>query len=258
MQKMKKFLGLTLTLTLLAGCSTLIPKRVELGQDKVEKMPVPKASEREIQRQTAQRAALRADETYRAAIAEGSAPAVVLPAAETTVLTESVSRSLGPPLTPANPALPSQDLARKLDTAVAKLNSRIDDFREDNDKNAGHKIEGTGFLQIPYIVWLGGAAVLFMVVVVVVGLGWTALKAYSLSNPPVALGLKAVSLGGSLASKAVGQLVKGGEKFKEKLQSEIPGLTDEARKQVEALFVSSHKESSDEVIQDAVKHLVQK
>lgn len=255
---MKKLISLALGLTLLVGCSTLIPKRVELGQDKVEKLPVAKSSERETQRQAAQRAALRADETYRAAISEGSTPAVVLPAAETTVLADSVSRSLGPPLSPASPSLPSEALARKLDTAVAKLNSRIDDFRDDNDKNAGKKIEGTGFLQIPYIVWLGGAVVLFIALFVVVGLGWTALKAYSLSNPPVALGLKAVSLGGSLASKAVGQLVKGGEKFKEKLQSEIPGLTDEARKQIEAAFISAHKESSDEVVRSAVKELVQK
>lgn len=254
---MKRFLSLVaLTTFLLTGCSSLIPKRVELGQDKVEKMPVAKSSERETQRQTAQRAALRADETLRAAILEDSSPAVVTPAAETTVLAGAVSRSLGPPTKPSTDS--TDILARKLDTAIAKLNARVDDFRYDNDKNFGKAIEGTGFLQIPYVVWLGGAFVLVFIIVIVVGIGWTALKAYSFSNPPVALGLKAVQTGGALAAKAVGQLVGGGEKFKGWLKTELPHVSDEVKKQVEELFISAHKESSDETVRNVVKELVQR
>lgn len=254
---MKKFLSLVvLTTFLLAGCSSLIPKRVELGQDTVEKVPVAKSSERETQRQAAQRAALRAHDTLRAAILEDSSPAVVSPAAETTVIAGAVSRSLGPPMNPSTDS--TEVLARKLDSAIAALNKRLDSFREDNDKNSGKKIEGTGFLQIPYIVWLGGAFVLFIIILVAVGIGWTLLKMYALSNPPVALGLKAVQTGGALAAKAVGQLVGGGEKFKGWLKTELPNVSDEVKRQVEELFISAHKESSDETVRDVVKELVRK
>lgn len=254
---MRKLLNLgLLSALLLTGCSSLVPKRVELGQDKVEKMPVPKASERETQRQVAQRAAQKADETLRAAILDNSSSSVVTPAAETTILTESVSRSIGPPVNPSS--LTSDKLARKLDTAVAVLNKRLDDFRDDNDKNIGHKIEGTGFLQVPYFVWLGGALVLIFIAVIAVGIGWTLLKMYGMSNPPVALGLKAVQTGGALAAKAVGQLVNGGEKFKNWLKTDLPNVSDAVKKQIEELFISAHKESSDETVQTVVKELIRK
>lgn len=238
----------------LVGCS-IIPKRVELGQDKVEKFPVAKAREVEVQRQAAQRAAAKADETLQAAIKTDSAPEVVSPAAETKVLTESVSRSLGNPLSVAPIGVKSDALAAKLDTAGAKLNRRIDDFKDDNNKNIGHKIEGTGFLQVPYIVWLGGAVALFFVGLIIAGVLWTALKMYGLSNPPVALGVKAVQVGGAVAARSVGQLIKGGEKFKGWLKTEVPEITDEARAKIEDLFHSAHKESQDEQVQNVVKEL---
>ncbi len=249
-------LAITLALTL-TGCSSLIPKRVELGQDKVEKMPVAKASEREIQRQVAQRLAQKADETFRAAISVEAPNIVAVPAAESAVLAKANSTSLGPPLKSANPLMTSTDLAAKLDTAVAKLTARIDDFREDNDKNAGHKIEGTGFLQIPYVVWLGGAVVLFVILFVVAGVGWSFLKMYSLSNPPVALGLKAVQTGGALATKAVSQLIAGGKEFEKQLATKVSGVSDEAKEQIIELFRASHKQESDKDVRAVVDHLTE-
>lgn len=255
---MKKLFLLGVLAVLLSGCSSLIPKRVELGQDKVEKMPVAKPAEREVQRQVAQRASQKADETLRAAILEDASPVVVTPAAETVVLADAVSRSLGPPNKPADTDLASERLARKLDSSVAALNRRIEDFREDNDKNAGHKIEDTGFLKVPYFVWLGGAFVLIAIAVVLAGLAWTALKIYGISNPPVGLGIKAVQTGGALAAKAVGQLVGGGEKFKGWLKTELPHVSDEVKQQVEDLFHSAHKETADEAVQHVVAELTRK
>ena len=253
-----KNLLLALIILAASGCGSLVPKRVELGQDKVEKMPIAKPAEREVQRQVAQRAAVKADETLRAAIMEDASGVVVKPAAETAVLTDSVSRSLGPPSKPADPDVASERLARKLDASVAALNRRIEEFRDDNDKNAGHKIEGTGFLQVPYFVWLGGAFVLIVVCVVIAGLAWTALKIYGISNPPVALGLKAVQTGGSLAAKAVGQLVHGGERFKEWLHTELPHVSDDVKKAILDLHESAHKETADEAVQHVVKELTRK
>lgn len=255
---MKKFFALILAGALLSGCSSLIPKRVELGQDKVEKLPVAKASERETQRQAAQRVAKRAEQTLRSAILEDASTNVVTPAAETSVLANAVSGSLGPPQKPASESLTSEELARKLDSSVAALNRRIESFREDNDKNAGHKIEGTGFLQVPYVVWLGGAFVLIFVLIIAVGIGWTLLKMYAMSNPPVALGLKAVQTGGALASKAVGQLVAGGEKYKNWLKTELPEVSEEIKTKLLDLFQSAHLESSDEAVQHVVKELTKR
>lgn len=247
------FLALALFFT---GCSSLIPKRVELGQDKVEKVPVAKSSERETQRQAAQRAAQKSEQALQAALDTDAAPVVVAPAAEASVLTKSVSQSLGPPMSPATQ--PSEELARKLDTAVAKLNARIEDFREDNDKNAGHKIEGTGFLQIPYFVWLGGALVFGFIAFVIVGILWTALKAYGMANPGVGLGVKAVQVGGAAASRGFGQLVAGGEKFKGWVKTELPEVSEEVREKILELFHSAHKEEADKQVQDVVDALVKK
>ena len=246
-------LALALTFT---GCSSLIPKRVELFQDKVEKLPVAKSSERETQRQAAQRAAQKSEQTLQAAIDTEALPVVVAPAAEAAVLTKSVSQSLGPPLSPATQ--PSDELAKKLDTAVAKLNARIEEFREDNDKNAGHKIEDTGFLKIPYLVWLGGALVLGFIALIIVGVLWTFLKMYALSNPPVALGVGAVQAGGALASKGFGQLMAGGEKFKGWVKTDLPEVSDATKEKILELFTSAHKEESDKPVRDIVDALTKK
>lgn len=255
MKHFLKFLPL-LMLVVLTGCGSLIPKTVEFGQDKVAKLPVQKAAEVEVQRQVAQLAAVRSEETLHAALAEQSSPAVVRPAKEASVLTDSVSRSLGPPLTPADREKSAETHAQRLDKTVAKLAERIEDFRDDNDRNAGHKIEDTGFLKVPYFVWLGGAIVFFLILFVIGSVLWAAVKAYGIANPAVGLGVRAVQTGGKLAAKAVGQLIDGGERFKNKLSKEIPELTDELRAKVEAAFLDAHKQASDEDVRMVVKSLV--
>jgi hypothetical protein len=249
-----KLILLALLVVSLSGCS-LIPKRVELGQDRVRPFPVAKASEIETQRQAAQRAATKSRELLVAAVDENASPRVVEPAQEVTVLTESISRSLGPPLRSAPVDQTSLELSRRLDAALAKLNQRLDSFKEDNDKNAGKKIEGTGFLQIPYFVWLGGVVLLSFVGLIILGVLWTFLKMYALSNPPLALGLNAVATGGKVAAKAVSQLVAGGEKFKSWLQTEVPEISDSLRTKIVDLFHSAHKESQDTTVQQAIDEL---
>lgn len=249
-----KLIFLALLAVALSGCS-LVPKRVELGQDRVRAFPVAKASENETQRQAAQRAATKSQQVLLAAIEEQSSPKVVDPAKEVTVLTESISRSLGPPLRSAPIDQTSLELSRRLDAAIAKLNQRLDGFKEDNDKNAGKKIEGTGFLQIPYFVWLGGVVLLSFVGIVILGVLWSFVKLYSLSNPPLALGLNAVAVGGKVAAKAVSQLVAGGEKFKGWLQTEVPEISESLRTKLVDLFHSAHKESQDTTVQQAIDEL---
>lgn len=242
---------LLFVLLLLPGCGTLFPKPVEFGQDKVEAFPTQRASERETQRQTALRAKEDAEKTLRAALSEASSPAVVEPATSVARLTDSLSLSLGPPKYPAT--VPSDELARKLDLAVAKLNARIDEFHIDNDENKGKKIEGTGWLSIPYFVWIGGVAVVVFIGLIILGVAWTALKAYALSNPPLALGLNAVQLGSKGAKSLVAQLLQGGEKFKERLSKEVtdPVLQEKIRQ----LFRDEHERAQSPETQQIIKRL---
>lgn len=243
---------IALASSLFTGCG-IFPKRVEFFQEKIQRFPVPKAAEREVQRQAAQRAAETAEEVLRAALLDGSTPAVTEPADETAKLTDAVSRSLGPPVSPS--ILPSDELSRKLDKALAKLNQRLDGFREESDKNVGKKVEGTGVFSVPYFAWVGGLAIVGFLI-------WTVLRAFvnvaAAGNPAVAVGLTAVRAGGRLASAAVGQLVTGGEKFLGKLKSEAPELSDDLRKKVEDLFRNAHKESQDAAVRDVVDKLVKK
>ncbi len=253
---MKKIFALAFLALALSGC--VMPKPIEFGQDKVHRVPVAKPRETEVQRQAAQRASQKAQETLQAALEEDCSPTVVEPAKETATLSDSVSRSLGPPLKPARPTVTSDELARQLDTAVAKLDQRLEDFRKDNDENAGKKIEGTGVFSIGYISYLiimflvlVGAVILFRVLKVVANVAGAA-------NPAVGVGLKAIQLGGAAASKAVGQLIKGGETFKQRLSKDMPELDEALRVKVEEIFRTSHMTAQDEDVQHVIKELTRK
>ena len=245
---MKRLLALLgLSAVLFTGCSSFMPKRVEFFQDKVERFPVAKSSEREVQRQAAQRASQKSDEVLVAAIQEGSSPAVVEPAKEATKLTDAVSRSLGPPAYPSTD--PSDVLSRKLDHAVAKLNQRLDDFKVDNDKNVGHKIEDTGLFKVPYFAWLAIVGTVLFIVYFVLK---TFVHVAAAGNPAIGLGLNAVQLGGRGAAALAKEVIHGGEIFKDKIAAELPELQEK----IKGLFESAHKEAQSPATQEAVKKLI--
>jgi hypothetical protein len=246
---MKNLISMLFLSLALCGCG-LIPKKVELFQDKVRKFPEVKSAEKETQRQTAALAALRAEETFVAAVSS-EATNVVAPAKDTMLLTDSVSRSLGPPLKPAS--LPAAEQATKLDTAVAKLNQRLDEFKSNNNENAGKKIEGTGVFQVPYFVWLGGALVLGFFGLVLLTVVWGAVKMFAAANPPLALGVNAAQLAGKTVTKGLTQVLRGGENFKEAISQRF-GNSDVAG-QVLELFQQKQTQSQDEDVQTAIKHL---
>lgn len=252
---MKRFLSILVLSALVSGCS-LIPKPVELFQDKVKKFPVAKQSDKEIQRQTALRAKEKAKETYGAALSTDAAPSVVAPAEETVILSDAVSESLGPPVKPASIDKPSADLARELGTSIAKLNQRLDDFKNDNDENAGKKIEGTGLFQIPYFIWLGGFIVFGLIGFVILSVLWAFVKMAAMSNPPVQLGVSAAQLGANFLKKSVSELTKGGEEFKNKLSGVISD--PETLEAVKELFRSEHERAQSGDVQALVKTLTKK
>lgn len=227
-----------------SGCGVLLPKKVEFFQDKVERVPELKSSERETQRQAAALAARRAEDTLIAAVSN-DLPDVIIPAKDTALLTEAVSLSLGPPSKPWNDESPK--LALKLERSVAALNERLDTFKRENNENAGKKIEGTGVFKIGYFtMWaciLGG---LFLI--------WTALKLYGMVNPVVGLGTNVVGrVSSSVLRTGLTQISKAGEEFKAYLDES--DLDDKAKETVKKLFRQAHMESQDEKVQEVIKSL---
>jgi hypothetical protein len=237
-------------LILTPGCS-LIPKRVEFGQKKVKPVPEQTVAEKEVVKQAAALAERRAAATEKAALIEGSSEKVRQPAHDTSVLTRSVSLSLGPPENQWQASV--DELAARVDRLTARLDRKIDEYREKTEPLVGKKIEGTGWLQVPYFLWIGILAGLAFLV-------WTALKIFGAIYPPVGLGISAMGTVGRLSSRAVsqafGQVVAGGEKFKEALDKS--GLEAVAVAKVKELFQISQEREQDAQVQRVIRQLTQK
>jgi hypothetical protein len=250
---MKQFLAIGLA-ALLAGCGTLIPKRVEFFQDKVKTFPEQKAKETETQREAAKMASEKATETLVAAVSAGASTKVTEPAKDTMILTESVSRSLGPPQSPS--VDPAAVLALKLDAAVAKLNTRIDDFKKDSNENAGKKIEGTGLFSVPYFIWIGMVLVFVFIGFILLAVLWSFIKMYALSNPPLQLGMNAVKAGSGFLKKALVEVTKGGEEFKDRVLAEVKD--PEIQAQIKKMFKIEHERAQSSDTKAFVKQLTSK
>ena len=237
---MKKILSVFLFVALAfqVGCGTLIPKKVELFQDKVRKFPEVSQPQKEIQRQAAQRAKEKANETLIAAVSEKASPFVISPATETVVLTDAIADVVGPPA--KRPTIDTVALADEVRKTLAVQVKKVDSFKEDSNENVGKKIEGTGLVQVPYFAWLGGILVLAFI-------GWhltkTALTAASVANPAALLGVGAMTATGSTVSKGLAQVVTGGKNF---LKWAETAIEDPALQQkIKDAFLTAHKKAQD-------------
>jgi hypothetical protein len=202
-------------------------------------------------------AASKAQETLVAAVSNNCPVAVVAPAQDTADLTRAVSTVVGPPKAPYTGD--ASALAAKTDATVAKLDSRVADFKERNDDLAGKKIEDTGLFKIPYVFWLGGAVMLVVFVFILFQVGLLALKAYGTANPAVGLGVSAVSAAAhaaaSLFSRGFEQVVKGGENFKTEVTQNF--APDVAQK-ILSLFQTEQIKAQDNDVKTTVSNMTQK
>jgi len=247
---MKRNLFCLLLAVAVAGCSSLVPKRVEFFQDRVEKFPEQPTKLVELERQAIYRAHESAKETVVAAVAENASTNVVTPAKATEQLTEAVAVALGPPVSPASKTEPAERLAVKLETAVAKFERKVEDFKKDSDENVGKKIEGTGIIQVGYFYWVGG---IVLALVVLFTLGKLALTVAATMNPGAAIGLNVLKGAGAIAAKGFAQVIKGGEEFKKWVGKEISdlGLRDKILNE----FQSHQMKAQDEDVQNVVQVL---
>lgn len=245
---MKRILSLFIISFLLTGCS-LIPKKVEMFQDKVHPFPELTSSQKELQKEAAQRAKEKAAETLLAATAESTSTNVTTPARDAALLTDVVAESVGAPSKRGTED--SQALAQEVRHSLAKFDKKLDSFKTENNENAGKKIEGTGLLQIPYFWYLGG-------IVLIVFVGWhlahTALTLASAANPGALVGVGAMNVTGALAGKAATQLVQGGKDFLGWVSKEV---TDSGLQQkITEAFINAHKQAQDQDVKSIVKPLV--
>ena len=246
--------GLVAGLILLPGCGTLLPKKVEYFQDKVQKMPEASDKNIELQKQTAYMAKDKAKETLVAAIKENASTNVVTPAVDTAVLTDSLSGSLGKPVAPFTGQ--ATNLVLKLNKEDAKLDAKLDEFKHQNDENAGKKIEGTGTFQLSYLTNLLVLGIIAMVL-------YAALKIVTLisgGSPVVSVGtqimegsVKAVT---KLAHKGFGELIEGGEQFKKLVEEKFDDPATQEK--IKELFRNAHESKQSRDVQDVVKNLTAK
>jgi len=236
-----------------SGCAALMPKQVEFGQDKVEKFPTPDKGFREVQKQAAVMLADELDAIKENYLAEGSSPDEVRPVSEAASLADALSTSLGPPLKPFKLLSlktwerPLLVLSDELDRETARYIDDVGDFADDNDKNAGKKIEGTGWIQIGYFSFLG----LFLILGF---FAYVALKVVGTLNPPVGVGMQLAKVPVKLAGRVLSQVLKGGEGFKEIIKQRATWSSDEVVK----LFREKQERAQDQESQELVKHLTKK
>lgn len=244
---MKKLIFLSVLMLGLTGCG-LIPKRVEFFQSKVGRFPEPTESQKELQKEAAQRAKEKAQEVLMAAKSENASDHVVAPAAETVELTDAVSQSVGSPL--KRPTETSQALSDQVRKSVAKLDQKIDSFKQKNDKNAGKKIEDTGVFNFSYFGWTGGVVAFILLVWVVLR---AILSAASAVNPGAAVAVGGMNVATSVLAKGFHQIVEGGEDFKKWIGNEI---SDPSLKQrILGAFQANHVTAQDSDVQAVVKQL---
>jgi len=240
----KSLISIMFVPVLFSGC-LLAPKPVEFFQKEVQAVPVATRAQADTEKQAAARAALKAHETWINAIKEGSSSAVTVPAQETAALTEAVTDSLGPPSQPWEGS--TVKLVEKVDANIAKLDRKLDKYREDVAPLVGKDIEGTGLFSVGYFtMWFLALAVIALI--------WVAFKVWGMINPVVGLGVNTAGrVASTVVNKGFSEVVAGGNKFSRWIgEHSAPTLTKD---EVLELFTSAHKEEQSREVRQVVRNL---
>jgi hypothetical protein len=230
-----------------AGCQ-LVPKPVELVQKKVQEVPIKTEKQVEAEKQAADYVAKKIDQGRDQALKVNASTNVIEPLTDARDAAHGLRQSLGSPMTPWNDN--GAEMALRLGFLEAKLDRALAEHRQDVAPLVGKKIEGTGLIQIPYFLWVGLVLLFFFVL-------WTALKIVGAIYPVVGLGVSGLSaagrVGSSTITKALEQVVKGGEAFKGAVDR--ADLDDKAKAVVLDLLRRHQMMSQDTDIQELVRKM---
>ena len=246
MKKLLTAASLFVLVLLLSSCAALLPADKEFFQKKVPSFP-DKDKKVEIQKQTAAVLATKVDQAYDAGLAYNIDSHAMAPLAEAHVLARPLSESLGQPLKPYTGDVTNlvgilHILEAKYDAALSKLETKLDGLE-------GKKIEGTGAIQIPYFLYLA----------IIVGVGALLVfifKIVAIANPPLAIAGTAVSAGAGLVKRGFGEMIEGGEHFKDLVAEKFEDPKLQAH--ILDLFRQAHMTKQSRDVQDVVKALTAK
>lgn len=231
-----------LVLVLLASC-TLVPKQIEYFQDRIEAVPERSAEAEEGLRQAAQLAANKAVETERAAIAAAAPLDVLSPARDTVALTDTVSDQIGPPLRPWKGEV--ERLLEHIDRLEARYQRDMNRYSEEVQELEGKVIEGTGMIRMGYFTHLFLILVLLLV-------GWIALRIVAATNAPLHAGLGVIHGGNKALGRAVLEIVEAGQDFKTAIEERFAHQPELAKAIIDE-FNTTQRQSQSRDVQAAVK-----
>jgi hypothetical protein len=159
-------------LLLTSGCG-LMPQRVEYFQRKVEAVPAKPAALVEAEKQGARLTSDLVEAARIAAWAEAASTNVLDPLNGAYPVALAVSGSMGQPASrwQGEPEV----LADRIDSRSAKLDAKVEDYRDTVQRDVGKKIEGTGLIRIP---WLLNAGLWIGIPLVLLWVGKAALNVY--------------------------------------------------------------------------------
>lgn len=238
------WIGVILGIMIMAvpGCG-LFPKNVEFFQKKVEAVPTKSAKQLEKEKQAAQYVNVKVNEARDAALQDGASTNVITPITDAKLVSYALTTSLGPPQVPWQDS--SAELSRLLLKEISNLNTKLDKYTDRVEKLEGKKIEGTGLIQMGYFTYIGG--------IFIVGLiAYMGLKLYGSINPAVGVGLGLFErISGSVAKKAVKQVVAGNEAFKDVIDNIVTDAS--LRDTLLEEFRKAQTSKQDESIQNIIR-----
>ncbi len=212
-------------------------------------MPDYSTKDNETLRQTAKLAAVKAAETERAALATASAPEVISPAQDTVKLTDAVSDRLGVPEKAWTGDLAI--LLKSMDAQNARYQTALDAYRDEVRDLAGKKVEGTGLFQVGYFTHI---IIITVTIFAILAIAWLALRIFALFNPPVALGVSAIQGGTRFLSRALSEVIEGGQAFETRIRQRLANQPDLAESILED-FRTAHRAKQSRDVQAVVRRV---
>lgn len=240
---MKYAISLGVLTIALSGCGILSPGNKEFFQKKVPVFP-DKDKLVEQQKVAAAFVAEKVQVAYDEGLKADVTNSVMSPLGEARAVAPPLAASLGAPMHPYNGA--ASNLVAALNKLDALYDARLKKLEDKLTEVEGKKIEGTGLIQMGYFSYL-------MLLAGIVAALWFILKLVSVFNPPVALGMQAVSAGSSLLRRGFSEVVEAGEKFKESVENSGEKMFSQA--EVLDLFRTSHMQAQSRDVQTVIKTL---